>query len=127
MTDRPTRRCTAPECAAPPAAKGLCRRHYWLHRRDALAAESCGVEGCDRPLFCTGLCRGHYARKQRGATVSAPLLQRPPPGLTRLVCRIPPEVHARLMREAEAANVSPSILAGQLLAECLGILREAGC
>lgn len=123
MTDRPTRHCTAPECAAPPAAKGLCRRHYWLHRQAALAQERCGVAGCDRPLFCAGLCRGHYARQQRGAPVNVPLQQRPAPGLTRLLCRIPTEAHARLLREAEAANVSPSILAGQLLAERLGLPR----
>jgi len=123
MTTGPTKRCTAPECAEPHAAKGLCRRHYWLHRRDALAQEACSVSGCDRPMFCVSLCRGHYARRQRGADVNVPLQPQPEPGTVRLTCRVSREALARLEAEATAANVTPSALAGRLLAESLGLAR----
>lgn len=123
MTTGPTKRCTAPDCAEPHAAKGLCRRHYWLARRDALAREPCSIPGCDRPMFCVSLCRGHYARRQRGADVNVPLHAQPEPGSVRVSCRLSRAVLAQLEAEAAAANVTPSALAGQLLAERLGLAR----
>lgn len=120
MTDT-ARRCSTPDCTQERTVRGLCRRHYWQHRRDTLAQAKCTVQGCDRPLFCAGLCRGHYARRQRGGDVAAPLHQRPDPGTIRFICRISAEANARLESAAAQANIAPSALAGRLLAEALGL------
>lgn len=52
--------CSVEGCDAGVRCKGLCQRHYYVHRRKNLGP--CSVDGCARDAHCKGMCAMHYGR-----------------------------------------------------------------
>lgn len=53
-------------------SRGLCRKHYEIHRITDADRPDCTAEGCDQKVYTKGLCRKHYVA-QRSAAAHAGL------------------------------------------------------
>ena len=70
---RTTRRCSAPGCERPHAARGWCRTHYrrWTMNQSMAipiglfrGTQGCSENGCSESHYAKGLCRSHYNKSR---------------------------------------------------------------
>ena len=81
-------RCSEPDCSRSPCARGLCKPHYRLAKKQGVLenyprivgfakGHTCTVESCDRPVRARGYCVMHWQRlvKTGDPGSAAPLRQ----------------------------------------------------
>lgn len=70
--------CSIPDCKTEHYAKGFCRTHYALNRRNGYPSKKikpvmkCKVSGCPRNAKTRGLCTFHYTRLKKGVSLLKP-------------------------------------------------------
>lgn len=71
--------CSVDDCGRPHYARGLCKTHYALWRRQNNSTP-CAADACDRSSYSRGLCVMHYGRLNRGMDLGGPDALKATPG-----------------------------------------------
>lgn len=62
--------CVEESCTEFARTKGLCSKHYYVHRRLERAKVVCRISGCSSPSNTGGMCPTHYYRHKSDIAVS---------------------------------------------------------
>ena len=68
------RTCSKPGCERKHNAKGLCKTHYTMWRKE-LITTPCSIDGCESVAYGRGWCAAHYGQFRRGLTPGERSLQ----------------------------------------------------
>lgn len=78
-----TKKCSVKKCKGKTVARGLCKTHYRLVRRDEPKSSSdkcrhvyANGKECVRSNQCSGYCNAHYQRLTNGSDMDAPFRER---------------------------------------------------